>query len=46
MANDGFNPKSGHDIITSGNANLVSFASLALNNPDLPKRVKNNWPLN
>lgn len=25
---------------------MVSFASLAVSNPDLPERIRNNWELN
>ncbi|KRW99859.1 hypothetical protein PPERSA_10978 [Pseudocohnilembus persalinus] len=46
IANDGFNPQSALETIRAGHANLVSFSSLAIINPDLPQRVQNNWALN
>ncbi|KRW99858.1 hypothetical protein PPERSA_10977 [Pseudocohnilembus persalinus] len=46
IANEGFNPQSAQEIVQSGNADLVSFAKLAITNPDLPLRVKNQWEIN
>jgi N-ethylmaleimide reductase len=45
MANLGFNRDSANAILASGKADLVSFGTLYIANPDLTERFKNNWPL-
>lgn len=46
IANGGFDLQTGNVILSSGNADLVSFGKLFLANPDLPKRLELNTPLN
>jgi len=46
MTNRGYDREKGDAIIASGNADLVSFGTLFLANPDLPERFKLNAPLN
>ncbi|HEY9598127.1 MAG TPA: alkene reductase, partial [Cyanophyceae cyanobacterium] len=46
IANGGFDLQTGNAILASGNADLVSFGKLFLANPDLPKRLELNAPLN
>lgn len=40
MVNGGFNVASGNDVITTGLADLVSFGSLYISNPDLVSRFR------
>jgi N-ethylmaleimide reductase len=46
MVNGGYDQATGHEAIEKGTADLVSFGTLFLANPDLPKRFKQNAPLN
>ena len=46
MLNGGYNAEKGNDAIRKGEANLISYGSLFLANPDLPERFKRNAPLN
>jgi len=46
MTNSGYDRAKGDAVIASGNADLVSFGTLFLANPDLPERFKFNAPLN
>jgi N-ethylmaleimide reductase len=46
MVNGGYNAQLGNEIIEKGGADLVSFGTLFLANPDLPERFKKNAPLN
>lgn len=46
MTNGNYDRESALEIIDSGTADMVSFAKLFLANPDLPKRFKENAPLN
>ncbi|MBV8883848.1 MAG: alkene reductase [Chroococcidiopsidaceae cyanobacterium CP_BM_RX_35] len=46
MTNSGYDREKGDAVISSGNADLVSFGTLFLANPDLPERFKLNAPLN
>lgn len=46
MTNGGYDRESALDVIESGKADMVSFAKLFLANPDLPKRLEKNAPLN
>lgn len=41
MANDGFNAETASAIIKDKHADIVSFATLGIANPDLPDRIKN-----
>lgn len=43
MGNDGFNPQSADEAIQSEQVDIVSFSSLAINNPDLVDRIEHNW---
>lgn len=44
--NDGFNPETGLQRIQAGLCDAISFGKMSINNPDLPERIKNNWPIN
>ncbi|MEO1761875.1 MAG: alkene reductase [Cyanobacteria bacterium J06629_18] len=46
MVNGDYNRERGNEILASGNADLVSFGRTFLANPDLPKRLALNAPLN
>ncbi|ODG98307.1 alkene reductase [Nostoc sp. KVJ20] len=46
ITNGGYDRQTGDSILTSGNADLVSFGKLYLANPDLPKRLEFNAHLN
>lgn len=46
MTNGGYDRDSALEVIESGKADMVSFAKLFLANPDLPRRLKENAPLN
>lgn len=45
MANLGFNQETGNAIVENGLADLVSFGTLYISNPDLVYRFENNLPL-
>lgn len=45
IANKGFVFDTAAEIINNKKADLVSFGSLFISNPDLPSRFKNNYPL-
>jgi len=45
IAAGGFEPNSAEAIIESGDADLVAFGRHFISNPDLPKRIKNHFPL-
>ncbi|VAH40387.1 unnamed protein product [Triticum turgidum subsp. durum] len=46
IANGGYDREEGDKAVASGYADLVSFGRLFLANPDLPKRLELNAPLN
>jgi N-ethylmaleimide reductase len=46
MINGGFTRESGNAVLAAGLADLVSFGSLFLANPDLPERFAEGAPLN
>lgn len=46
ITNGGYDQEKGNAVLSSGNADLVSFGKLFLANPDLPKRFELNTPLN
>jgi N-ethylmaleimide reductase len=46
IVNGGFTLQSAQDIIQSGGADLVAFATLYLANPDLVERFKQSMPFN
>lgn len=46
IGNVGYDHKTGESTLLSGEADLISFGSLFLANPDLPKRFEENAPLN
>jgi N-ethylmaleimide reductase len=46
MTNGNYDRKAALEVIETGKADMVSFAKLFLANPDLPKRFKENAPLN
>ncbi|NJL83333.1 MAG: alkene reductase [Chloroflexaceae bacterium] len=46
ITNGGYTEESGHEVLASGQAQLVSFGKLFLANPDLPQRFAHTAPLN
>lgn len=46
ILNGGYDALSGNEAIEKGDADLISFATLFLANPDLPERFRKNAPLN
>ena len=46
IANGGYDKAKGNKTLDAGSADLVSFGTLFLANPDLPKRFELNAPLN
>jgi len=46
MTNGNYDRDSAIEVVESGKADMVSFAKLFLANPDLPKRFRENAPLN
>ena len=46
MANGDYNRERGDEVLQSGNADLVSFGRTFIANPDLPKRLALDAPLN
>jgi N-ethylmaleimide reductase len=46
MLNGGYDAEKGNETIQKGEADLISYGSLFLANPDLPERFKRNAPLN
>jgi N-ethylmaleimide reductase len=46
MVNGGYNRDRGNAVLAKGEADLVSFGTLFLANPDLPQRFALNTPLN
>lgn len=45
IANKGFTFDTAAEVIKDNKADLISFGSLFISNPDLPSRFKNNYPL-
>ncbi|EAR89566.2 FAD/FMN-binding family oxidoreductase (macronuclear) [Tetrahymena thermophila SB210] len=43
ILNDGVDQKLGEELLATGKADFISFAKLAIANPDLPNRFKNGW---
>ncbi|CAG4883976.1 N-ethylmaleimide reductase [Georgfuchsia toluolica] len=46
ITNEGFNRESAQQVLDSGEADAVSFGKLFISNPDLPRRLQLNVPLN
>jgi N-ethylmaleimide reductase len=46
IVNNGYDKAMANEAIASGKADLVSFGRLMITNPDLPRRFKENAPLN
>lgn len=46
IANEGLTPETAQGALDSGSADAVAFGRLFIANPDLPKRIKLNAPLN
>ena len=46
MVNGDYNREKGNAVLDNGNADLVSFGRTFIANPDLPKRLANDAPLN
>lgn len=46
MVNNGYSKEMAQEAIASGKGDLVSFGRLTISNPDLPRRLQENAPLN
>jgi N-ethylmaleimide reductase len=46
MGNCGYTKETAEERLAAGYADLASFGRPFIANPDLPERLKNNWPLN
>ena len=46
MGNCGYSKEAAEQRLTAGHADLAAFGRPFITNPDLPERLKNNWPLN
>ncbi len=46
MVNNGYDKAMAEAVVAEGRADLVSFGRLMITNPDLPRRFKENAPLN
>lgn len=46
MGNCGYTKQSAEERIAKGDADLAAFGRPFITNPDLPERLKNDWPLN
>jgi len=46
IANEKFNQATASQVVSAGEADAVAFGVLFLANPDLPKRFRQNAPLN
>jgi N-ethylmaleimide reductase len=46
MGNCGYSKETAEERIAAGHADLAAFGRPFITNPDLPDRLKNNWPLN
>lgn len=46
IANEGFDRETASQILAAGEADAVSFGKLFISNPDLPRRLQLNTPLN
>jgi 2,4-dienoyl-CoA reductase-like NADH-dependent reductase (Old Yellow Enzyme family) len=46
IANEGFNAETARQVIAAGEADAVSFGKDFISNPDLPRRLQRNAPLN
>ncbi len=45
MGNCGYTKESAEERLAAGDADLAAFGRPFIANPDLPERLKNNWPL-
>jgi N-ethylmaleimide reductase len=45
MGNCGYTKESAQERLAAGHADLAAFGRPFITNPDLPERLKNNWPL-
>lgn len=45
MVNGGYSKEAAEEMINSGRADLISFGSAFISNPDFPKRLQNEIPL-
>jgi N-ethylmaleimide reductase len=45
IAAGGFDARSAEEILAKGDADLVAFGRMFISNPDLPARLRNDWPL-
>ncbi len=45
ITSGGFEPDTAEAVLDRGDADLVAFGRHFISNPDLPERIRNNWPL-
>jgi N-ethylmaleimide reductase len=46
MGNCGYTRETAEERLAAGHADLAAFGRPFITNPDLPERLRNNWPLN
>jgi N-ethylmaleimide reductase len=46
MGNCGYTKETAEERLAAGHADLAAFGRPFITNPDLPERLRNNWPLN
>jgi N-ethylmaleimide reductase len=46
IGNCGYTPESAEKRLSEGTADMIAFGRPFITNPDLPERLRNNWPLN
>jgi len=46
VGNCGYTKETAEKRVANGDAELVAFGRPYITNPDLPERLKNDWPLN
>lgn len=45
IGNCGYTPDAAEAIIAAGHADVIAFGRPFITNPDLPERIRNDWPL-
>ena len=45
IGNCGYTPDAAESIIAAGHADVIAFGRPFITNPDLPERIRNDWPL-
>ena len=46
VGNCGYDKETAEQRVAEGNADMIAFGRPFISNPDLPERLRNNWPLN